>query len=131
VSWVGSENLGFLFWNTVIASLVILVLFDPIKAFANRLTSKIFFKSVRTFDDMIKTLRSDITTISTAKELARTILFGLEKGLSISQAALYLIDRSGTKYHLIDSLRKEEILPSDIVASSAFVGHLKKVGVDL
>ncbi|MBI3294289.1 MAG: hypothetical protein HYZ71_06110 [Deltaproteobacteria bacterium] len=109
VSWVGDRP-GLFFFNTLIASFGIIVLFDPIRNATARFTRKLFLERHNTLERELSLLSSDLMGTVDAPDLGRRIGRALTKALGVKSAALFLAQA--------DNLSLAEVAGSREVAST-------------
>lgn len=88
VYWVGA---GFSI-NAFLASLVILILFDPLREFVERKIAEFFFRERHILEQDIGRLRRRITHLIDIQQMTDIILAGFQESRRITHASLYLID---------------------------------------
>ncbi len=118
VSWVEGPAL-FLF-NTFVASFVILILFEPAKTIAGKMTYAFFLKRRLKTEEQLDNLRNRFIEISDLQDLTHEVLVGLKNILKISRADFFLLDLENMKLKLIQSLESD---PSKIKISEILIGH--------
>lgn len=99
VMWVDSHPGLFLF-NTLIASSLILILFEPLKSFLEEQTTRLFFREHITF---ARDLRRAARTLVTFVELQPAIEFVLDQIYDNKRAthtSVYILDAEGTGFVL-------------------------------
>jgi signal transduction histidine kinase len=88
VLWAGS---GFTI-NAFLASLVILILFDPLRDLVERRIADFFFGERRELEQRIAELRRRLMHIINIDVMVEVLLLGLEESRRFTHGALYLID---------------------------------------
>jgi signal transduction histidine kinase len=88
VSWVGAFNTMYL--NAVLASIAILVLFNPLQAKVEEYTHQIFFRERFDLESAVSTLRKRLAHVLELREMSAIVVAGLEQSRRITSAALYL-----------------------------------------
>jgi len=96
VLWVGR---GFAI-NAFLASLVILLLFDPLRDLVERKIADFFFGERRVFEQKIVELRRRLAHVISIELMGDELVAGLEDSRRVTHAALYLIDPHGRGYDL-------------------------------
>lgn len=103
VSWVGSQK-NLFFFNTLIASFVIIVLFEPIRHFSNWSTRKLLLRRHTMLEDELNTLILNLMGVVEPADLSRRIGASLRRILGTEKCSLFVLDREGLGYVRIDSL---------------------------
>lgn len=98
---------GLVFWagagfsiNAFLASLVILILFDPLREFVERKIAEFFFRERHILEQDIGRLRRRLTHIIDIQQMTDVIINGFEESRRITHASLYLIDPHGRGFDL-------------------------------
>ena len=94
VLWAGR---GFAI-NAFLASLVILLLFDPLRDLVERKIGDFFFGERRILEQKIQDLRKRLAHSISIDTMVEVLLAGLEDSRRFTHAALYLIDPHGRGY---------------------------------
>jgi len=97
VAWVGARP-DLFFFNTLIASFVIIVLFDPIRNLTSRFTRRFFLRSNAMLEDELNTLSADLMGIVEPTELSRRMALALRNCLGIRTSTLFVLERDGLSY---------------------------------
>jgi two-component system, NtrC family, sensor histidine kinase HydH len=97
VSWVGDQP-DLFFFNTLIASFVILVLFDPIRNLTLKFTRKLFLRRNAMVEDELNALSVELMGIVEPAELSRRIALSLRRCLGMGSSSLYLLESDGLSY---------------------------------
>ncbi|MBW2278181.1 MAG: hypothetical protein JRF63_11855, partial [Deltaproteobacteria bacterium] len=96
VLWAGR---GFAI-NAFLASLVILLLFDPLRDLVERKIADFFFGERRVLEQKILELRRRLAHLISIELMGDELIAGLEDSRRVTHAALYLIDPHGRGYDL-------------------------------
>lgn len=98
--WVGSEEQGLWLFNTLVASFVILILFDQVRPWIERTTAKaIFRKRYELREEVQRLLRALRTTIS-VEEMRERVLDALHGTGMASDVSLYLPEEGALAFEL-------------------------------
>jgi two-component system sensor histidine kinase HydH len=93
--------------NAFLASLVILLLFDPLRDLVERKIADFFFGERRELEQQVAELRRQLAHIINIGVLADVLLGGLEDSRRVTHAALYLIDPHGRGFDLRSNVGPE------------------------
>ncbi len=99
VIWVGDRP-SLLLFNTLVASFVIMALFDPLKTFAEDKINPILFKAKYEFERHLDELRSELATVIDINDMADMIIRRLGESKRVTDASVYLLDEGGTGMRL-------------------------------
>lgn len=95
VLWVGENQQGLWLFNTLVASFVILILYDQIRPWIEETTAKLVFRQRydlrRSVEELLRTLRSTISI----EEMGRRTLDALVSSNQARNVAMYLRDEDG------------------------------------
>jgi len=123
VSWVGAQP-GLFFFNTLIASFVILVLFDPIRKLTSQLTSKLFLHRNTMLEAELDRLSRDLVGSVDPVRIAEWISLALDRALGVKDATLYLLERDGLSFVQIGE--RPENQRREIPASNPLIEYLAR-----
>ena len=118
VSWV--EGPALFIFNTFVASLVILILFEPLKSFILKTISDFFLKGHIRTEKKLEEVRRKLVETTDIRDLTHEVVVGLKDALNVTQAHFFLLDPEGIKFKLIRSL---EPSPSKIKVTEVPVNH--------
>jgi two-component system, NtrC family, sensor histidine kinase HydH len=107
VFWVGR---GFTI-NAFLASLVILILFDPLRELVERKIADFFFRERLVLEEDVASLRHRLAHIISIDIMTEVLLSGLEASRRVTHAALYLIDPHGRGFDLRGSAGPDQPQP--------------------
>jgi len=96
VFWAGT---GFTI-NAFLASLVILLLFDPLRDLVERKIADFFFGERRVLEQKVTELRHQLAHAISVDTMVDVLLAGLEDSRRVTHASLYLIDPHGRGFDL-------------------------------
>jgi two-component system, NtrC family, sensor histidine kinase HydH len=101
VRWTGGQGGLFLF-NTLVASFVILILFEPLKAKVEERVLAFFFAERFQFVQSLQTLRTRMASVVDVRQLGQVVLDGLYETRRVTHASLYLLSDDGLGYRRLD-----------------------------
>ncbi len=123
--WVGDRR-GFFLSNTLVASSLILILFEPIKTRLEETATRVFFREQLTFS---RGLRRLIPRLMTTIELPRAfgaLLDEIYEAKRATHASVFLLDRRGISFVLMAFRGKEPVRILDGNGHPALVAYLLK-----
>ncbi|MBX3182583.1 MAG: GAF domain-containing protein [Polyangiaceae bacterium] len=106
-----------MYLSAVMASIVILVLFEPLRAQVEEYIHKLFFLERVDLDKALSAARRSLLHVLQVDEMARVVISSLERSRRATGAALYLRDPGGADYRLADSFGAP--VPQGIEAAAA------------
>jgi signal transduction histidine kinase len=125
VAWVGKEQYLF-FFNTVIASFVILILFDPIRAAVEAAASRIFLARRFEFARQLQSLRRKMASVIDAHEMVETVLDALWATRRVTHASVYLIADDFIGWRCTSFRGPEPPERVDIVSHRGLITHIQE-----
>jgi two-component system, NtrC family, sensor histidine kinase HydH len=120
VAWIPADQSGVFFFNTLVASFVILILFDPLRTAVEGQVQKWMFREKYELKARIDALRHVLTNVIDLKEAVRIIISSLEESRRVTHAALYLVDADGGGYELHGHLGPRPVERIDAAARRPF-----------
>ncbi|MBK6692346.1 MAG: GAF domain-containing protein [Myxococcales bacterium] len=102
VTVVGGFNTMYL--NAVLAALVFLMLFDPIRHEVEKRTHQFFFRERFALETSVAELRRRLAHVLEIDEMVQTILVGIESSRRVTSCAIYLRDQEANGYDLLGSV---------------------------
>ncbi len=102
VRWTGGASTGLFLFNTLIASFVILILFEPLKAKVEERVLALFFAERFQLVQSLAALRQRMAGIIDVRELGQVVLDGLYETRRVTHAAIYLLADDGLGYRRLD-----------------------------
>ncbi len=128
LAWVDPAQRGLFFFNTIIASFVILVLLDPLRTLVEDAVNRWLFRQKYELRQRVEQARRELANVIDLGELVRRVLAHLEESQRVTHAAVYLLDRQGAGLDLAGAFgpRPEERL--DIALRRPFFDRLRRDG---
>lgn len=102
VRWTGGASTGLFLFNTAVASFVILILFEPLKAKVEEKVLAVFFAERFQFVQALAALRQRMAGIIDVRELGQVVLDGLYETRRVTHASIYLLADDGLGYRRLD-----------------------------
>jgi signal transduction histidine kinase len=127
VAWIPADQPGVFFFNTVVASFVILILFEPLRAKVEGQVNKWMFREKHELRQRIDTLRFTLANVIDVREAIRLVVASLEESRRVTHAAIYLADQDGSGYELHGHLGPRPVDRVDAAARRPFVERLTSV----
>jgi hypothetical protein len=98
VTYLGRFNTIYL--NAVLSAIVILVLFEPLRAWVENRIHGVFFRERLDLENAVDNARRKLVHVLETEELGQVVTTALEKSRHATSAALYLLDKMGTAFDL-------------------------------
>ncbi len=95
VAWVPSEESGVFLFNTLVASFVVLILFEPLRQVIEGAIQKWLFREMYELRARIEAARAVLANVIDIKEAVRVLIQRLDESRRVTHAAVYLLDAEG------------------------------------
>jgi signal transduction histidine kinase len=129
VSWVGSDEQGLFFFNSLLASATIVILIEPLRGRVEDAINRWMFQEKYELSRRIETLRADLANVIDMRVLVPRVLSALEDSRRITHASIYLADPDGSGFELAGHVGPRPEGRFDAIANRAFFERLRRAGV--
>ncbi len=129
VKWVGPDQHGLFFFNALIASTAILIVYDPLRSRVEGAVNKWMFQEKYELTRRIDNLRADLMNIIDVRESVPRVMAALEDSRRVTHASAYFVDPDGSGYELAGHIGPRPEARLDAVANRAFFERLRRAGV--
>ena len=119
VSWVGPDEQGLFFFNTLLASFAIVILFEPLRARIEAAINRWMFQEKYELSRRIEMLRAELANVIDMRELVPRVLAALEDSRRVTHASIYLADPDGSGFELAGHIGPRPEARFDAVAHRA------------
>ena len=120
VAWIPADQSGVFFFNTLVASFVILILFDPLRTAVEGQVQKWMFREKYELKARIDALRHILANVIDLKEAVRITISSLEESRRVTHAGIYFLDADGGGYDLHGHLGPRPVERIDAAARRPF-----------
>jgi two-component system sensor histidine kinase HydH len=117
------------FLNAIVASLVILILFDPLRDKVEAQIARFFFGERRDFEASVSELRRRLAHALEPEEMGRVLMEGLDRSRRVTAASLYLVDADRKGLDLLSQLGDTAARRIDLASLRALVDHARSHGI--
>ncbi len=132
LTWVGGGQDGLFLLTALVASFVILVLFEPVR---NRLENGINRWLVRQRYELrgrLEALRRELVNVVDVSEMARRTIAALEESRRATDASLYLLDSDGAGLDLIGCFGNDKPVERiDAASHRQFLDQMREAYIDM
>ena len=97
-------NFNTMFLNATLASIVLLVLFEPLRERVEEQIQKLFFRERFDFETSVAEARRRLVHILEVDEMGSIVMAALEQSRRVTHAGLYLRDQDGTGFDRLAAL---------------------------
>ncbi|MFT7581590.1 MAG: two-component system sensor histidine kinase HydH [Myxococcota bacterium] len=98
VAW-WRHDLGLFLFNTTIATIVILILLDPLRSFVEERLNELIFRDKFEFVRQVDAIRASLANVIDVGAMAELMLSRLETSKQVTHAGLYLRDEEGLVFN--------------------------------
>ena len=127
--WVGPEEHGLFFFNTLLASTAIAILLEPLRGRVEGSINRWMFQEKYELTRRIETLRGELANVIDMRALVPRVLVALEDSRRITHASIYLVDPDGSGYELSGHVGPRPEGRFDAITHRAFFERLRRAGV--
>ena len=129
VRWVGPDEQGLFFFNTLLASTAIVILVEPLRGRVEGAINRWMFQEKYELTRRIETLRADLANVIDMRVLVPRVLSALEDSRRITHASIYLVDPDGSGYELAGHVGPRPEGRFDAITHRSFFERLRRGGV--
>ncbi len=129
VRWVGPDEQGLFFFNTLLASATIVILIEPLRTRVEGGISRWMFQEKFELSRRIEMLRTELANVIDMRVLVPRVLGALEDSRRITHASIYLADPDGSGYELAGQVGPRPEARFDAITHRAFFERLRRTGV--
>lgn len=129
LAWVGPDQQGVFFFNTVVASFVILVIFEPLRGWLEDQVNRWLFAEQHEFSRRVRLLIRGLANIIEVRPLVSRILRELEETGRVTHVSIYLVDPSGQLYYLAGHVGPAPLPELDGTTRRLFLERLRESGI--
>ncbi|MEZ4410152.1 MAG: ATP-binding protein [Polyangiales bacterium] len=116
------------FLNAIVASVVILIVVDPLRAEAEARISRFFFGERYDFERAVAEIRNRLAHTLELDTLGRELMDGLESSRRVTDATLWLIDADRRMLEPVARLGNESVVRMELAAQRGLVDYLRVMG---
>jgi signal transduction histidine kinase len=128
--WVGDRR-GFFLSNTLVASSLILILFEPVKTRLEETATRVFFREQLTFSHGLRRLVSRLMTTIELPRAFAAVLDEIYEAKRATHASVFLLDQRGLSFMLTAFRGNEPVRVLDGNTHPALVAFLLKTSTPL
>ena len=97
------------FLHAVVASLIVLVLFDPLRTKVRTQIGQLLFRERFDLDQHVQTIRRELAHVLEADELASVLMSGIERSRRATHASLYIAEEGLRRYDRVGFVGPEPV----------------------
>lgn len=131
LSWVGGGQNGLYLLNALVASFVILILFEPVRSLLENGINRWLLRQRTELRGRLEALRRELTSVVDVPDLTRRIVIALEESRRVTDAAVYLLDPDGAGFDRAGFFGAPAIERLDAGAARAFLDRARTGHIDV
>jgi len=131
LAWVGGGQEGLFLLNTLVASFVILILFEPVRSRLENTINRWLVRQRHELRGQLDRLRHDLLNVVDVQQMATTILASFEASRRVTDTAIYLLDSEGAGYDLLRYFGNAPIDRLEVAAYRPLIDRLREGYIDL
>jgi two-component system sensor histidine kinase HydH len=125
--WVGGGKLeGVFIFNTVVASTVILILFEPVRAVLEGAIHRWLVAERGDLRHRMESLRVELMNVIDVRDMVRRVLAVLEESRRVTHAAIYLLEPDGAGYELVGHVGPRPVDRLDVAARRPLIERVRE-----
>ncbi|MBK6849207.1 MAG: GAF domain-containing protein [Proteobacteria bacterium] len=129
LAWVGPDRPGVFLFNTIVASFVILVIFEPMRGLLEDRVNRWLFAEKYEFSRRLRQLIRELANVIDVRTLVFNVLTELEHSGRVTHASIYLASPAGTTFRLADHLGPAPPAELDGRTRRLFFERLREAGL--
>jgi len=133
VAWIQNSP-GLFFLNSFIASFLILMLLEPLRALVGYFTKRLLTQKHRWLDQVLNEAQLKLAGILDPSSLFQAILLTVEQTLRPQRAALFILRSDGTKYRRVRAVGQEPLIEpgslppvKELLANHQLLNHCERL----
>jgi signal transduction histidine kinase len=131
ILWTGGQT-ALLTFNTFVASFLVLILFEPVKLLAERMTNRLFFKQKSEFKRDLDFLKEKLADAINQDQLIKVVLNTFQSSHRISGSSIYFLDQESGDYFLKGKLSEDsENSEADSMRDRFFINRIQNLRTPL
>jgi signal transduction histidine kinase len=127
--WVGSDRPGVFFFNTIVASFVILIIFEQLRTWVEDRINRWMFREKYEFSRRLRQLRAELANVIEPGPLVSRILRQLEESERVTHASIYFADATGASYRLAGHVGPKPVERLEGAPRQHFLDRLRELGL--
>lgn len=123
--WIGSEQKGLYLINALVASFVILLLFEPVRSRLEDGVNRWLLRQRHELRGRLDLVRRDLPGVVDVADMSARILTALEESRRVTDASIYLLDPDGSAFELVNHFGARPVERLDIGTDRAFLDRVR------
>ena len=131
LSWVGGGQQGIYLLNALVASFVILILFEPVRNLLENGINRWLLRQRHEMRGRLEALRRELVTVVSVPDLVGRLVTALEESRRVTDGAVYLLDPDGAGFDRAGRFGVTPLERLEAGAARAFFDRLRAGYLDL
>lgn len=131
LAWVGGGQEGLFLLNTLVASFVILILFEPVRTRLENTINRWLVRQRHELRGRLDRLRRSLINVVDVGKMVKIILTALEESRRVTHSSVYLLDPEGAGYDLSGHYGERPIERMEAAAFRPLLDRLRDGYIDL
>lgn len=120
-----SDIPGLIFFNTFIAGMVMMILFEPVRGLVENRVNRLLFRERYEFGRQLAMLRRELANVIDVERMCELVLTRLENSRRVTGASVYLLSEGAPSLRCLGYVGPPPIDPLDAVAERPFLDRLR------
>ncbi len=125
LSWVGKGNDSLYLLNAVVASFVILILFEPVRSRLEGGINRWLLRQRVELRGRLEALRRELTTVIDVPDMVRRLVTALEESRRVTDGSIFLLDPDGAGFDRVGHIGPAPIDRLDAGGARAFLERVR------
>lgn len=130
LTWVGGGQDGLFLLTALVASFVILILFEPVRSRLENGINRWLVRQRHELRGRIETLRRELVNVVDVGDMSNRIVTALEESRRVTHAAVYLLDPDGAGFDLLGHYGPAPVERIDAASHRGFLNRLLESYLD-
>ncbi|MGE0546891.1 MAG: ATP-binding protein [Kofleriaceae bacterium] len=128
--WIGSGQKGLYLLNALVASFVILILFEPVRSWLENGINRWLLRQRTELRGRLDALRRELPGVVDVNDMVQRIVAALEESRRVTDASVYLLDADGAGFDRVGSMGHQPPERLDVNAERALLDRVRSGFVD-
>lgn len=125
VVWVG-ESYGLFFFNTIVASVVLLLILEPLKRAVELWLGRLLFRETYELEAQLVRLRAELVNVINLGDLVDRVLKRLQASRRVTHAHVFMLEAGGRAYFRAGGIGPCDVERLDVVRGRALLDALRR-----
>lgn len=117
---------GHFFLHSVVAALVLFLMFDPLRAKLEQQIAQFFFRERSDLENLAADVRAQLAHTLSIDDMTQTLMSGLSSSRRITDASVFLLDERGQGFDLVAHVGREPVARIELAPTRPLVDRLRQ-----